>query len=58
MNFTDNHMEREMREIPCPTPPDPEGAPGGSRCEGCPYWRGIVCVSCYKKLLKEHFAGR
>ena len=32
------------------TPP-PSKAPKGSRCHGCPYWRGIACVSCYRELL-------
>ena len=39
-------------ERPRPTAPAVPKAPRGSRCSGCPYWRGIGCVSCYRELLK------
>lgn len=51
MNFTDNHLEREMRRKPKREQPDPAPAPHGSRCAGCPYWRGIRCVTCFRALL-------
>ena len=51
MNFTENRYEQEMKEKPHPEPPAPARAPVGSRCIGCPYWRGIMCVSCYRDLL-------
>ena len=40
-----------------PLAPSIPKAPKGSRCSGCPYWRGIGCVSCYRELLKTP-AGR
>ena len=56
MNFTDSRYEPIMQE-----PPRPElpvlGPPKGCLCMGCPYWRGIVCVSCYKKLLRNLHPG-
>ena len=30
----------------------PNLPPKGSRCDGCPYWRGIGCVFCYREQLK------
>lgn len=53
MNFTDSHYEQVMREPPRPKLPIPENKPKSCRCIGCPYWRGIMCMSCYKKLLKH-----
>ena len=40
-----------MQEIPRYEKPEPVKAPEGSRCHGCPYWRGIGCVTCYRELL-------
>lgn len=51
MNFTNNPFERMMKQKPCPQAPAERKPPGGSACSGCPYWRGIRCVSCYRKLL-------
>ncbi|WP_300417539.1 hypothetical protein [uncultured Oscillibacter sp.] len=53
MNFTDSQYEKVMKETPQPEAPVTPGAPGGCRCVGCPYWRGIMCVSCYRELLKD-----
>ena len=36
----------------------PSLPPKGSRCEGCPYWRGIGCVFCYREQLKPPGIGR
>ena len=36
----------------------PSLPPKGSRCDGCPYWRGIGCVFCYKEKLTPHDSGR
>lgn len=58
MNFTDSRYEQEMKQKPQPQEPDGAGPPAGCRCDGCPYWRGIVCVSCFKELLKDRFSGR
>lgn len=58
MNFTDSRYEREMRKLPSKEAPEHTGAPVGSRCDRCPYWRGIVCVSCYRELLKDFPRGR
>ena len=52
MNFTNNPYEKMMKQRPRPTAPAVPKAPRGSRCSGCPYWRGIGCVSCYRELLK------
>ena len=52
MNFTNNRYEKMMKQRPRPTAPAVPKAPRGSRCSGCPYWRGIGCVSCYRELLK------
>ncbi|USF26494.1 hypothetical protein N510_001422 [Firmicutes bacterium ASF500] len=53
MNFTSNPLEREMKRRPRPRAPRPEQPPRGSRCCGCPYWRGIPCGSCFQSLLKK-----
>lgn len=59
MNFTNSPYEPFMKQ---PSyyygPAAPEPAPKGSRCHGCPYWRGIACVSCYRDLLKKPGDGR
>lgn len=52
MKFTDSPFEELMQEIPRYRPEPPQPAPRGTRCHGCPYWRGIRCVSCYRDLLK------
>ena len=57
MNFTNNPYEKMMKQKPRPLAPSIPTAPKGSRCSGCPYWRGISCVSCYRELLKTP-AGR
>ena len=36
----------------------PSLPPQGSRCDGCPYWRGIGCVVCYREQLKPPGNGR
>lgn len=59
MNFTNSPYEPFMKQ---PSyyrgPVTPEPAPKGSRCHGCPYWRGIACISCYRDLLKKSGDGR
>lgn len=57
MNFTNNPYEKMMKQKPRPLAPSIPKVPKGSRCSGCPYWRGIGCVSCYRELLKTP-AGR
>ena len=51
MTFTDNPFEREMKEPPRMEEAAPAAPPAGCRCVGCPYWRGIMCLSCYRDLL-------
>ncbi|WP_455722658.1 hypothetical protein [Dysosmobacter welbionis] len=51
MRFTNSPYETMMQTPPRPRPPAPAQAPKGSHCHGCPYWRGIACVSCYRDLL-------
>ena len=53
MNFTNNHLEREMRCKPRQEQPDPAPAPRGSRCTGCPYWQGVRCMTCFRALLRR-----
>lgn len=47
MNFTKSPFEAMMKKPSHIQTPPPSKAPKGSRCHGCPYWRGIACVSCY-----------
>ena len=54
MRFTNSPFEK-MMSPQAPATPKP---PRGSRCSGCPYWRGIGCVSCYRELLKAPAGGR
>lgn len=58
MRFTNSPYEKMMQEVPRYEAPPPLKAPKGSRCSGCPYWRGISCVSCYRELLKAPGGGR
>ena len=50
--------EAMMQQVPRYERPEPVKAPEGSRCYGCPYWRGIGCVACYRELLKGAGGGR
>ena len=52
MRFTDSPFEKMMKQKPRPQAPAPAKPPRGSRCSGCPYWRGIGCVSCYRELMR------
>lgn len=36
----------------------PSLPPKGSRCDGCPYWRGIGCVFCYREQLRVKTGGK
>lgn len=51
MRFTNSPYEKMMQEIPRYERPEPSKAAADSPCHGCPYWRGIACVSCYRELL-------
>jgi len=53
MNFTNSPYERMMKEIPHKEAPAPQKAPEGTPCAGCSYWRGIMCVFCYREHLKK-----
>ena len=57
MNFTKSPYEAMMKKPGHIQPPAPTQAPKGSQCYGCPYWRGIGCVSCYRDLLKPPGKG-
>ena len=57
MNFTNSPYEKMMKQKPRPLASSIPKAPKGSRRSGCPYWRGIGCVSCYRELLNPP-AGR
>ena len=54
MRFTASRYEREMTQKPRPRrePLPRQDAPAGTPCVGCPYWRGIQCMTCYRKLLE------
>ncbi len=53
MNFTNSPYERMMKDIPHPEASAPQKAPEGTPCAGCSYWRGIMCVFCYREHLKK-----
>ena len=53
MNFTNSHYEPEMKKKPQPEEPPRADAPDGSRCVGCPYWRGVRCMTCFRALLRR-----
>ena len=53
MKFTNSPYEMLMQEKPKAHTPTPMQAPKGTPCEGCPYWRGIACLFCYRKALKK-----
>ena len=57
MRFTDSPFEKMMKQKPRPQAPSIPKAPRGSRCSGCPYWRGIGCVSCYRSSCGPRLAG-
>ena len=45
MRFTNSPFETMMKQKPRPQAPATPKPPRGSRCSGCPYWRGIgLCV--------------
>ena len=48
MKFTNSPYETMMQQVPRYERP----------CHGCPYWRGIGCVACYRELLKGTGGGR
>ena len=53
MNFTDSPFEKMIKQPFYSRGPSVEHpATEGTACHGCPYWRGIACVSCYRELLK------
>lgn len=58
MRFTNSPYEDFMKEKSYFKGVQPNQPPKGSYCDGCPYWRGIVCVSCYKKLMDKADGGR
>ena len=44
MRFTNSPYEDFMKEKSYFKGAPPNLPPKGSRCDGCPYWRGIGCV--------------
>lgn len=56
--FAQCPYEKMMQQKPRPQAPTPAKPPRGSRCSGCPYWRGIGCVSCYRELMRAPAGGR
>ena len=58
MRFTNNPYEGFMKEKSYFKGVPPSLPPKGSRCDGCPYWRGIGCVFCYGNELRSSTRGR
>ena len=52
MNFTNNRYDKMMKQRPQPMAPSVPKAPRGSRCAGCPYWRGIRWMACSRELVR------
>ena len=51
MRFTNSPYEDFMKEKSYFKGVPPNLPPKDSRCDGCPYWRGIGCVFCYREQL-------
>ena len=58
MNFTNSPYETMMKRPSHIQPPATPKAPKGSRCDGCPYWRGIGCMFCYREQLTPKTGGK
>lgn len=60
MNFTDNPLERMMKQKPRPMrPAAPKKPLPDSPCDGCPYWHGVACVGvCYRNLKSSATSGQ
>lgn len=55
MRFTDSPYEPIMQAPHyVQLPPTVTPAPEGSECAGCNYWKGIMCMTCFREV----FAGR
>ena len=57
MRFTNNPYEGFMKEKSYFKGVPPSLPPKGSRCDGCPYWRGIGCVFCYRSNSNHRATG-
>ena len=57
MRFTNNPYEGFMKEKSYFKGVPPSLPPKGSRCDGCPYWRGIGCVFCYRSSSNHRATG-
>ena len=58
MRFTNSPFEKMMKQKPPPPGTVYPQSAQGLRCSGCPYWRGIGCVSCYRELMRAPAGGR
>lgn len=59
MNFTDNPLERLMKEIPWLVPESRPKPRRGSLCADCSYWNGTACVGfCYRLLKIQRTSGQ
>ena len=58
MRFTNNPYEGFMKEKSYFKGVPPSLPPKGSRCDSCPYWRGIGCVFCYREQLRSKTGGK
>lgn len=58
MNFTDSPYELFMKQPAYCRSPDPTPAPKGTICEGCPYWRGLRCVTCFRMILRSQASSK
>lgn len=52
MRFTDSPYEPIMQAPHyVQLPPTVTPAPEGSKCAGCNYWKGIMCMTCFREVL-------
>jgi hypothetical protein len=58
MRFTNSPYEDFMKEKSYFKGVPPNLPPKGSRCDGCPYWRGIGCMFCYREQLTPKTGGK
>lgn len=58
MNFTDSPYEPFMKQLTYCWPPEPTPALKGTICEGCPYWRGLRCMTCFRAILRSRVSPK
>ncbi len=57
-NFTNNPIEKLMKQRPRGGCEKIHNPPAESPCRGCSFWQGVACIGvCYKKLLFPQKGG-